>query len=71
MTQVTLNKGGTAEKVIDLSGHNIPDLWHIADFVEDEAVKLGNKALKIQADKIRECWHLAHDLKRHILEESK
>ena len=70
MTTITLNKGGTAEKTIDLSGHNIPDLWHIAMWLQEESKTQDNKALAISADKILETWHLAHDLKRHILEEA-
>lgn len=69
MAQITLNKGGRIERTIDAQElPNVPDLWHIADWLEDEAVKQGNKALEIQAEAIRECWHLAHDLRRHAQE---
>lgn len=62
MTQITLNKGGTAERVTEAEALQIPDLWHIADHLRAEH---RNEA----AEAVLQCWHLAHDLKRHIIEE--
>lgn len=53
--QVTLSKGGTAEKTVDVAKLQIPDLWHIAHRLDEE-----------DKEKVLECWHLAHDLKTHI-----
>jgi len=60
MVKVTLSPRGTGRRDIDLSSHNIPDLWHIAQAQKDERAK--------QA--ILEVWQLAHDLKDHILKEA-
>jgi len=64
--EITVNKGGTGEKVIDLNTTDIPDLWHIADWLSGEAERRKNPELEKQAEMIRETWHLAHDMKRHI-----
>lgn len=66
MTQITLNKGGTAEKVVDIESVQIADLWHIADWLDGEATTHKRPELAKQADMIRDVWALAHDLKRHI-----
>jgi hypothetical protein len=68
MTQITLNKGGTAEKTVEAESLQIPDLWHIADWLDGEAITKKRPELANQAEKIREAWHIAHDLKRHIIE---
>ena len=74
MTQVTINKGGTAEKVVEAETLQIHDLWHIAEWLDMEAekqsrTKTARGSLKQEAEHIREVWSLAHDLKRHIIEE--
>ncbi len=59
MTEITLNKGGAAERVIDSSEISVPDLWHLAQRLKDNGDHFsGNQIL--------ECWHLAHNLKAHI-----
>ena len=57
MTQVTLSKGGTAEQTVDAASIDIPDLWFITQRL-DEA----------DQDVILKVWHIAHDLKQHILD---
>lgn len=59
MAQVTLNKGGTAEKTVDSKCVDIPDLWHIAE-------RLRESGEIRDADTVLECWHLAHSLLVHI-----
>jgi hypothetical protein len=54
---ITLTKGGTAERQVKLSTLDIPSLWHIAATVGGEAEK-----------QILEAWHLAHDLKRELID---
>lgn len=55
---ITLSKGGTQERQVRLASLEIPPVYHIAqaqkvDFWRDEILKL---------------WHMAHDLKRELLE---
>jgi len=61
MTEITLNKGGNAEHVIDASALHVPDLWHIAMWLESNDMSGSSK-------KVLDCWHLAHDMKTHIQE---
>lgn len=61
MSNITLNKGGGGEKVIDTRSLQVPDLWHVAMYLADEG-------LQESSDKVLEAWHLAHDMKRHIQE---
>jgi hypothetical protein len=48
---ITLAKGGTAERSVPLGDIRIPDLLHIANSLNDPS-----------RDAVLECWHLAHDL---------
>lgn len=62
-TEITLSKGGTAERKITMSQLQIPDLWGLTQNIRQNS-KIEQAGLC--ADKILECWHLAHDLKNHI-----
>lgn len=64
-TKVTLSKGGTGKGTKSISKIIIPDLWHIAQGIRCGSLKAANPE---SADLILECWHLAHDFKRHIQE---
>jgi hypothetical protein len=55
--EVTLSKGGTAERTVEVVKIEIPSLWHIA-----QRLPSGDRA------EVLACWHLAHDLKRELLE---
>ena len=73
MTTITLNKGGKGETQVEIESLQIPDLWHIANWIEGEAIKRRNAGesdlgLDLHAKAILDTWHLAHDLKTHILE---
>ena len=74
MTTITLNKGGTAARTVEAESLIIPDLWHIASWLDTEADRDRDRPasaiaeLHVQADKIRAVWNIAHDLKRHIIE---
>ena len=57
--KITLSKGGTNERKVELSSIRIPDLWHIAQRLDAEDKEL-----------VLKCWHLARDLK-NALEDSK
>ena len=63
--KVTLNKGGTGEKVVSISEVSIPDLWHIANAIREHGKVADGPGC---AELILECWSRAHDLKRHIQE---
>jgi hypothetical protein len=54
--KVTLSKGGTRERVVEIEALKIPDLWHIAMAEKDKAC----------SRMILDCWHIAHDLKREL-----
>jgi hypothetical protein len=51
--KITLSKGGTNERKIEVSKIKVPDLWHVALAQEHKEWK----------EAILECWHLAHDLR--------
>ena len=60
MTRITLAKGGTAERVVDIKELQVPDLWHIGMELKDGCTG------PCAGDRVLECWHLCHDLLRHI-----
>ena len=67
----TRAKGGTAEREEPINGIEVPDLWHIAMALNAgsqrvEAFKNGEFVSMLAGDYVLECWHLAHDMKRHI-----
>jgi hypothetical protein len=74
MTDITLKKGGEGETTIKAADINVPDLWHIAGWLEGEAIRRrkngleGAELLDTNAKAILDTWHLAHDLKNHIVE---
>lgn len=55
---VTLAKGGTRERKVRPEDIEIPDIWN-ASFLAGK-----------DGEQIRDVWHLAHDLKRHAIEEA-
>lgn len=66
-TLVTLSKRGTAERTTPISKVVIPDLYQMAQNIR------GNRSVEhreLVADRMLECWHLAHDLKHHIKDSS-
>ena len=60
----TRSKGGTAEREEIISQIQVPDLWHMISHVRDGVTLVPAYRTQI-ADAMLECWHLAHDLKRH------
>lgn len=59
---ITLSKGGTRERTVKLESLHIPDAWGFAFALKKTDPRSGQS--------IDELWHLAHDLKRHALEQS-
>lgn len=71
MTVIARSKGGTEERQEDVRGFNIPDLWHIAMWLKDNESEINiHNHLRGQSfsDAVLECWHLCHDLVRHVEE---
>jgi len=69
-TLVTLAAGGSEERQVAAGIIVIPDLWHICRFIEQEAKGQGEDAERAaarMAGRVKETWHLAHDLHNHIL----
>jgi hypothetical protein len=69
---LTRSKGGAAEREVDILALNIPDLWHIAQWLKTNKLtkeKPVNDWMKLNADMILDCWHLAHDMRRMLQEE--
>ena len=65
--QITLAKGGTAERTVNVGTLRVPDLWHLIMYLEDHPeIDIGHHHLgdKPLAEAVRECWHLCHDLLR-------
>jgi hypothetical protein len=62
----TRAKGGTAECEEPINGITVPDLWHLAQALEDGNLTRNKTILAKAAEEVLECWHLAHDMKRHI-----
>ena len=61
--QITLNIGGTGEKTVNADTLQVIDLWHVAEYLDDNEVKFGNG--KSAGEAVREVWTLAHNLLRH------
>ncbi len=62
-TMITRSKGGTAERQLRAVEIAVPDLWHIA-----MSLRAGDKDTP-RSEAVLECWHLAHDLLKHIKEQ--
>jgi hypothetical protein len=62
-TKITRAKGGTAERVEQLSHIQLPDLWHLALELPGEMFDADTPQ-----GAVLEVWHLAHDLIEHIRE---
>lgn len=63
--KITLHKGGTAEKTVELESIQIPDLYKISEIPELRRYSLGRR---FASDLILECWHLCHAFKNELLE---
>ena len=69
-TKVTLKKGGTGERTIEIGSLEIKDMWHIAAAIRGgvnfSKAPMGDN--EILSDGVLEVWGIAHDLKKHIIE---
>jgi hypothetical protein len=57
---ITRARGGTEERQVEAKMIEVPDLWHIAMWLEHHDRHPNDAAA------VLECWHLAHDLLKHI-----
>lgn len=60
-TKVTLSKKGSNERTVEIHTLEIPDLWHLHLWLKGQRGDASEMVLNT--------WHLAHDLKRHIMEQ--
>jgi len=58
---VTINKGGSAEKKVDIRELIIPDLWPIAQMME------GDLRYSLHAQAVLDTWAIAHSLQRELM----
>lgn len=69
--QVTLARGGSKEKTVDIDKINIPDMWHLASWLRNgDSANLSKEQRETQAEWLLKTWHIAHDFKRHIAEQT-
>ena len=69
--EITLNPGAPSEQTIEPGAIQVPDLWHIAQYLKKTGEKVyvlvdGEMKHVLAGDYILEAWHLAHALKRYI-----
>ena len=68
MAVITRSKGGNAERQVDIHAYDVPDLYQIAEYMrEHEPSLMFGTGVKAH-EAILECWHLCHDLIKHIEE---
>lgn len=58
-TKVTLSKGARNERTVEAQELEIPDLWHLHLWLKEKGDPSAGMVLNT--------WHIAHDLKRHIM----
>ena len=70
-TLITLGAGGSAERQVPCGQIQIPDLWHIANFIAAQGRSAEERTRAEQmAEAILRVWHVAHDLQNHILRQT-
>ena len=62
----TRSKGGTAEREEIISQIQVPDLWHLAQALKGGNLTRSKPILAKAAEEVLECWHLAHDMRKHL-----
>ena len=60
MTGIILAKGGDGERCVEIRNIKVPDLWHLAMYVDEGGNPTGSRMMI-------ECWHLAHDMKNCLV----
>ena len=70
---ITLNPGAPSEMTAEPGAIPIPDLWHIAQGLKSSGEQVyapvdGEMRWVLAGDYILDCWHLAHALRRYIID---
>ena len=70
---ITLNPGAPSEMTAEPGAIPIPDLWHIAQELKQTGATVyvlegADIVEKLAGDYILDCWHLAHALRRYIID---
>ena len=70
---ITLNPGAPSEMTAEPGAISIPDLWHIAQELKATgativALEDGEFVEKLAGDYVLDCWHLAHALRRYLID---
>ena len=70
---ITLNPGAPSEITAEPGAISIPDLWHIAQELKQTGATVyvlegADIVEKLAGDYILDCWHLAHALRRYIID---
>ena len=70
---ITLNPGTPSEITAEPGAISIPDVWHIALELKATGARVtlledGELVEKLAGDYILDCWHLAHALRRYIID---
>ena len=60
MTTIIRSPEGKDRREVHIEHIHIPDLWRIA-------MELKAQGMNTHSDMVLETWHIAHDLKYHIL----
>ncbi len=61
--EIVRAEGAGGERKVDLAEYRVPDLWHVAQRAK---ATLGEE----DGELILDVWHLAHDLRKHILKQN-
>lgn len=69
MTTVIRCPKGTNRRVVDVESIQVPDLWHIGLWLEENEPKDLHNHLDGQthSQAVLECWHLCHDLLENLI----
>lgn len=68
--QVTLARGGTEQRTLNLRDVKIPDLWHVAQAIREGKLYLSPQGRQDVSDMIIETWNIAHQLRKEWLREN-
>ena len=65
---ITLKRGGSGEVEVPVEQIQVPDLWKIAEIFQGKSntIYMSKANREAIADAILECWHLAHDMRKHL-----
>jgi len=73
MDHVILSALGSARRKVAVKDITVPDLWHIAMWLNEQDPDIGHDHLRGQSpgDAVLECWNLCQDLLANIIANGK